>query len=39
VTRGAPAPPEDRPRRWQYPVAAAVLVALAALAYWLRAGG
>lgn len=33
---GAPAPQEDRPRRWQYPVGVLLLLALAALAYWLR---
>ena len=36
---GAPAPPEHRPQRWHYPVAALVIVLLAVLAYWLRAGG
>jgi hypothetical protein len=35
---GAPAPPEDRPRRWQYPLAVAILLALAAVTYWLRGG-
>jgi hypothetical protein len=36
MPHGAPAPPSDRPRRWQYPVAALVIVLFALLAYWLR---
>ena len=35
--RGSPAPPDERPRRWQYPVGVVILVLLAALAYLLRA--
>ena len=33
---GAPAPPEERPRRWQYLIGVLVILLLAALAYWLR---
>jgi hypothetical protein len=36
MSAGSPAPPELRPRRWQYPVAVVVLLVLAALTYWLR---
>jgi hypothetical protein len=35
MTHGSPAPPDERPRRWQYPVAAVIIVLLALLAYWL----
>ena len=35
--RGAPAPPDERPRRWQYPAGVVILALLAALAYALRA--
>jgi hypothetical protein len=34
---GAPAPRGERPRGWQYPTAAAILVVLAVVAYFLRA--
>jgi hypothetical protein len=36
---GSPAPPDQRPRGWQYPVAAVIILALAALVYLLRARG
>ena len=34
---GAPAPRDERPRGWQYPAGAAILVLLAVVAYFLRA--
>ena len=37
VRGGAPAPRDERPRGWQYPTAAAILVLLAVAAYLLRA--
>jgi hypothetical protein len=36
VKGGAPAPPEDRPRRGQYLIGTVVILLLAALAYWWR---
>jgi hypothetical protein len=37
MPHGSPAPPDERPRRWQYPVGVLIMLALAALVYWLRA--
>jgi hypothetical protein len=36
MIHGHPAPPEERPRRWQYPVGVAVLAAMLGLLLWLR---
>lgn len=33
---GSPAPPDERPRRWQYLAGVVIILALAGLAYWLR---
>lgn len=33
---GSPAPPDERPRRWQYPVGAVVLVLMLLVALWFR---
>ena len=33
---GSPAPPDERPRRWQYPVGVLLIVAIAAFAFLLR---
>jgi hypothetical protein len=33
---GSPAPPDGRPKRWQYFAGVVIVLALTALLYWLR---